>query len=363
MRHDILLWTAAIAFCCGNVNGQEIDEIAAAWSKAYSDFGTGGSYHYRCTCNVTIPTGELPKRYSGQFIDVPVTSFEVYRLGSSVRSDSVRGDDLSVVWDEGFVKVYRQDRSYVSQGHTYVVLPRVRTVEDRLEQGLPDVDPLSDALGLGMLTSAFRNGKGSTHPYDVAEALKTGRYEISARDGDSVTLIAEGADEIVLDSSRDYAVLKRRWNWDVGKPLKCVVVNDQWARFPSGTWYPQATTIQFYPTSGGASAEPFLIANISIKALPPPTEADFEFVADHPGWTIYNHCHLDGINNPLHTLKEGESIPLADVASGKFVFRDPAQQSGIDAMRIVVCITVTLIASVVAFEFWKRRKREQTNAV
>lgn len=388
MRQDILLWTAAIAFCCGNVNGQEIDEITAAWSKAYSDFGTGGSYHYRCTCNVTFTAGELPKEYLGQFTGVPVTSSEVYRLGSSVRGDFVWGDDLSVLLREnepGLIKVFHQDASYSIQHGAYTVLPAIRTVEDRLSQGLPYGDPLSDALGLGMLTSAWRIGDGSTHPYNVAESLKTGRYEISARDGDAVTLTAEGADEMVLDSSRDYAVLQRRWNWDIGKPLKCVVVNDQWAQFPAGTWYPQATTFQYYPASGGANAEPFLTAKMNIEALPPPTEADFDLVADRPGWTIYNHNRLDGINNPLRTVKEGESIRLADVASGKFVIRNPTwierswrrlrrragfpgqggtagtEQSSVDAMRIVVWINVALVVAVAAFAFWRRKKAKTAN--
>src|SRR5207244_293210 len=127
--------------------------------------------------------------------------------------------------------------SYSIQPGSYTVLPPNRTAEDRQSQGLPNVDPVSDALGLGMLTSAFRIGDGSSHPYNIAEALRTGRYKISARDGDAVTLMAEGADEMVLDASRDYALLQRRWNWDIGKPLKCIVVNDQWAQFPAGKWY------------------------------------------------------------------------------------------------------------------------------
>ena len=384
MRQKILLWTAAIAFCCGNVNGQEIDKITAAWSKAYSDFGTGGSYHYRCTCNVTFPAGELPKEHFGHFTSVPLTSSEVYRLGSSVRGDFVWGDDLSVVREKGFSMVFHQDAAYQIQNGAYMVLPPVRTIEDRLSQGLPYFDPLSDALGLGMLTSAWRIGDGSTHPYNVAESLQTGRYEISAHDGDAVTLTADGADEMVLDSTRDYTVLQRRWNWNIGKPLKCVVVNEQWSQFPAGTWYPQATTFQYYPASGGDNAEPFLIAKLSIEALPPPTKADFEFVADQPGWTIYNHCNLDGINNPLHTLKEGESIRLADVASGKFV-RNPTwierswqrlrriagfrgrgatagtEQSSVDATRIVVWISVALIVAAAAFEFWRRKKAKTAN--
>jgi len=143
--------------------------------------------------------------------------------------------------------------------------------------------------------------------------------------------------------------------------------------------------LQYYPASGGANAEPFLIAKISIEALPSPTEADFEFVADHPGWTIYNHCNLDGINNPLHTVKDGESIRLADVASGKFVIRNPTwierswrrlrrragfpgrggtagtEQSSVDATRIVVWISVALIVAVAAFEFWRRKKAKTAN--
>ena len=252
MRQNILLWTAAIAFCCGNVNGQEIDTITAAWAKAYSDFGTGGSFHYRCTCNVTFPSGELAKENLGHFTSVPVTSSEIYRLGGSVRGDFVWGDDLSVLRDKGLIRVFHQDASYNIEDGAYTVLPPVRTIEDRLGQGLPYFDPLSDALGLGMLTSAWRIGDGSTHPYDVVESLQTGRYEISARDGDAVTLTAEGADEMVLDSARDYAVLQRRWNWDIGKPLKCVVVNEQWAQFPAGTWYPQATTLWTSPGIVGA---------------------------------------------------------------------------------------------------------------
>lgn len=293
------------------------------------------------------------------FITEQRAGVEIYRLGDSVRGDFIKGDDFSSL---DWTSVYHRDAAYTIQyaGKHYAIFPPGGDKDRRLKEGLPWLDPLADVLGIGVLTSAWRFGDGSSHPYDVAEAIDTGKYRIAATDGSTVTLAMEGTDEIVLDSRYGYAVKRRRWHWDEGRSRKCAIENSDWKQFSDGTWFPSTSRIRFYEPASTTPDQPFLTAEMSFTALRPTRESDFDLVADKPGWVV--EVFGDGAPT-IGVVKKDKTYDLADVASGKIKFTTSSREYRLEAMQLVVWINCGLIFCVVAFELWRRSRKHDDDSI
>jgi hypothetical protein len=58
--------------------------------------------------------------------------------------------------------------------------------------GLPHFDPLADALGLGVLASAWQVGEGASQPDEVGEALDWNKYRVDSSVSSGVKLVFDG---------------------------------------------------------------------------------------------------------------------------------------------------------------------------
>ena len=336
---------------------EEISQIAAEWSRHYGELSHQAAYHYRCTIETTelVPNVERPLNF---FVPprYPL-AIELYRSGELARLETMRGHDFAAMREMGYIEIFAGDCGYVisceNQHHSIqsTQQPRAHVIS----QTLANIDPLADVLGLPVRYPYPEAGMGggAETPFDVEAALQTGRYRVIKSDATTVTLAAAGVDELVLSRQHSYAVLRRTWHWSAGQPVKCVIENSDWRQLSTGAWYPAKSELLYDTPPAIAPSEPWLKSSWRFEMLTPATPADFDYVADQPGWTI-------GVSMPDKQfrqlqLKAGESIRLSKVASGEIELQMRAQGGDLsrvrqNAQRELLTAIAVVIAIVVMFE-------------
>lgn len=346
---------------------EEISQIAAEWSRHYSELSHHPAYHYRCTIETTelVPNVERPR---SSFVPprYPL-GVELFRCGELARLETVRGHGFAAMRKSGYIEIFAGDCGYViaCEDQHYSTQSTQQPRAHVRSQTLANIDPLADVLGLPVSYSYPEAGMGggAEAPFDVEAALKTGRYRVIKSDTATVTLTAEGVDELVLSRQHNYAVLRRKWHWSSGRSVKCVVENSDWKQLATGTWYPGKSEVLYFTPPGITPSEPWITSSWRFEMLRPATPADFDYVADEPGWTI--DVSMPDKQFRQSRIQAGESIRLSKVASGEIELRMRAQggdprRARLGAQRELITAITVVIALIVIFEIARAIRRGQS---
>lgn len=350
LRFVFTLWLGSHAFSA--LGDDQSLEVGRAWAANYRDLPVNGLYHYRCEVDAEFPNREVVEEFG--FISLAENyTIQISRLDGSVRRELRLGERWST-------KVFHQGAAYrvSSDAKDHKVFPSTMDMEFLIKEGIPDADPLVDALGLSAMVKRPSRVAVPDRPYDIETVLATGDYTASER-GSMVTLSTEG-DEIVLDRDHGYALSRRTWHWTPSDSIRWTVENSEWEQFSDGTWYPGLSKVTYYgPPEHSSAGQVVAICQCRFSILSPVTEDDFELVADRPGWTI---ALVATPGKPVRRyLQEGEAIKLSDVATGKVEVRPSVRGRGGGTARLIIWLNVTIIALVAVYSLIRSRRETKTS--
>ena len=172
-----------------------------------------------------------------------------------------------------------------------------RTVATR-SKGDPDesklrLDTYGGVVGMQRPTLSINRGVPGElfgkEPFDLVEVAESHLYRTvgSERVGgqDCVVVERPGMDKLWLGRNQGHMVVKRRWHWTPGGPVKRVIVNDDFRDVGQGRWLPFKGQMDVY---GHPDTKPGVVCAVvtyeveQASADPPPET----FVVDLPPHTL-----------------------------------------------------------------------------
>lgn len=88
-------------------------------------------------------------------------------------------------------------------------------------------------------------------PFALCDLIPSGKYRVQDKiesiDGNPCrVLIRDDLDKVWLGTSIGYAVVRREWNWLIGRQLKCRITNADFRKVAENLWLPFRSKIDFF---------------------------------------------------------------------------------------------------------------------
>lgn len=171
-----------------------------------------------------------------------------------------------------------------------------------------NLDFYGDLVGAGMARGTRTIQGDSKFPFRIDEVLRSGKYHVAAaKEGESGLVVIErkGLDRIALDPKRGFAIVKRRWHWDLDAPMKVSIANSDFREVTDGLWLPFRSRIEFYGTPKTKPGKRCAVAKLRVTDLVTnPFDREFD------GLFQFDDAYImDNVTNTRYKISGGKRIP------------------------------------------------------
>ena len=360
----IFFSAGVLVFLAGASSGQSsISDVKREWLAATDGVLSNGRYHYRFTLT-KLECEDLEAK--GRYIAVPGIRCEIGRAGERLRFHAKWSGDRSME------KVFDGTAAYITGSNgNHSVFSSSHAKAELLEKTLPSVDPLSDVLGLPVLTTSPENSVPRSIEADFSlDAAFQNEYQIDGETDSDVVLSIPGKDRLTLSKRHGYQVASREW---AAGSEKVSITNKGWQSL-GDCWCPLESTLTFSGLGGGAD----LTVVISFEVLDSLQDSDFrvdafggqtvslfqpETVSFQPE-VVAASGDSPATKPGLATLNAGQSFSLRSVATGEVDLNalhlgntgTVDEESLRVPIRPVIWVNMAVFA-LVAADFFRRRRK------
>jgi hypothetical protein len=280
------------------------------------------------------------------------------RQGASKWS-AMEGDATEWEW----VFAYDGENSWASTkvDQSIQLFRAVRDSPDpKLKEGLPLHDWFSEAIGMQPRTSIPTWGisGGLPYPYRLDVALATGHYQIVSdnvklRESTCIVVEREGLDRVWLDTERSYAIVQREWNWEVSKPVRIRLENEEFEEATEGLWIPRRFRLIYFGTPETRPEVECLTVHAVVE--------DYEFAPPSLSFTpnvSSGELIFDHVTEDYYRAPQEEDLDLANMVTPQGIaseFEKVQEEGRSDQLRFLIFFSFFALIAIIVFGAWRRR--------